>query len=180
MENQTINGHGLPCRSLFALGFYWWRGDKDEPWQVVEVFKQGDKLLVGRIARGKCCELWERGGQWGAMIPQRSFVECLKACALNMTGAVLACIEAPLSWAFWRIQRGRQSYPIQKQANASLAYPFRSVFASWIGLDAVLPYGQCLHKDYQEGLAGPDSCILANDTVETRAPQDSNPTKDHA
>ena len=150
-------------RGLFASGYYWWRGGHDEPWQVVEVFEQDGKILVGRIARWQCCELNERGGNWGAMIPTPSCSGYLKATALNMLGAALACIEALHALACSRSQTSYQSCNQHTPCLSNQRYLCRLVVADWIGAIAILPFGRFGCKYDQEEIVGQESsCFLAN------------------
>ncbi len=154
---------------LVRLGFFWWRGGPEHPWQVVEVFEQRGVIMVGRIARGRCWPLAERGGEWGIMIPHPSVKGYCQAAVTNMLGGALACIEAPHAWVCSRMQRDRPSCRGHKPYLANQPHPSRSILADWLGLGAVLPFGRYRCKCDQEEIVGRESsCFLAN--VQEHAP----------
>ena len=147
-------------RRFVRLGFFWWRGSPDSPWQVVEVFEQGGVMMVGRIARGRCWPLSERGGEWGIMIPHPSVKGYWQAIVINVLGGVLACIESPHAWVCSRMQRDRPSCWCHKPYLANQPHPSRSIPADWLGLGAVLPFGRCRCKCDQEEIVGRESSLF--------------------
>lgn len=112
-------GAGMPSK----CGFYWWRGTRTGPWQVVEVFEQDGQLIVARCARWACWPLCKRGGEWGLRIPEPSSSACWSAMRQASAAIGTACIAALPAWVCARRRTDPQGSYLPGPSHQCLADP---------------------------------------------------------